>query len=505
MAAKNFYDAVLIGLDLHALLAGALLAKRGSRVLLVGQGRPWPSYMLGDVRVPRAPFALTAASSPASARVFSEIALRPLVQRRTSALRSPLQVIMPGHRFELTRAHDRLSRELAREFPDARRFADALLPALQANDQRLDALFARDLMWPPQRYFERREFTRATRDEPLAPRASGVSPALAGEHPFARALAGATSFLGVELDDYGPRALRALAARLDAAELGEGGLSGLFELLLDSIRTHNGALRLSERVDALTIKHDKLESLHLAPSDEEVGCHFLLWGLPVAQLASLLPDRSRLDPLFEETGEPVVRHQRYTLNVQLRGALPEAMGRDVLLFAPSTRAHSSEPLWIEAQRATHEERALLTIEALLPAESSDERAQRLASQRERVLAALDELSPFLRDNVDWVDSPHDGRGVFDARAGRELLPSEPFARGPETMRSMYALPRPRVHGAAGLTVRTPIARVLLCNEQVVPGLGLEGTFLTAWSAARAVTRALRRGWMNRGRWLKVEL
>jgi hypothetical protein len=40
---------------------------------------------------------------------------------------------------------------------------------------------------------------------------------------------------------------------------------------------------------------------------------------------------------------------------------------------------------------------------------------------------------------------------------------------------------------------------------VVPGLGLEGSFLCAWSAARAVTRSLGRQWMNRHRWTKVEL
>jgi hypothetical protein len=70
---------------------------------------------------------------------------------------------------------------------------------------------------------------------------------------------------------------------------------------------------------------------------------------------------------------------------------------------------------------------------------------------------------------------------------------------------VYACPRTRIHGTCALPVRTPIKRLLLCNEQVVPGLGLEGSFLAAWSAARTVTRSLNRDWMNRGRWTKVDL
>ena len=68
MAAKNFYDAVLVGLDLTTLVAGALLAKRGFRVLVVGQGRPWPSYELSGLTLPRGPFSLEAPASPVIAR-----------------------------------------------------------------------------------------------------------------------------------------------------------------------------------------------------------------------------------------------------------------------------------------------------------------------------------------------------------------------------------------------------------------------------------------------------
>lgn len=71
---------------------------------------------------------------------------------------------------------------------------------------------------------------------------------------------------------------------------------------------------------------------------------------------------------------------------------------------------------------------------------------------------------------------------------------------------VYGFPVHRTLGLCALPIRTPIKRLLLCNAQVVPGLGLEGQFLTAWSAARIVTRSDRKKeWMRRGLWTKVEV
>jgi hypothetical protein len=517
MAAKNFYDAVLVGLDLQTLLAGALLSKRGFRVLLIGHGQPWPSYEVLGVRFPRAPFSLMGHESPALSRVFSELALKPLIQRRTRPMSPSFQVVLPGHRVDFGRDERAFARELEREFPLARRFVDELWQVARESGARIDDLLERDLMWPPERFFERREFARASAQTPLATRSDDLSslgiarfdgaqpgPTLRGEIDGARPLVNILESCIRAVDtsahgpDFSPRALRVLSSLVAAAELEEGGLSGLYELLIECIRTHNGSLRVAERVDGLTLKRGAVHSVHLFPSDEEIGCNHLLWGLPVARLGALLGDRSQLSGLFEETGEPRPVHARFTLNLLLRAeALPEGMARRVLLLA-------DEPLWVQTERTPDGERAVLTAEAQIPVPDQGDRPS-LSGQRERMLSSLLALSPFLREHLELVDSPHDGLPVEDVRARTSFVLRDASRRGPDTMETVYAFPRTRVQGAAALTVRTPIKRLLLCNTQVVPGLGLEGLFLTAWSAARAVTRALNRDWMNRGRWTKVEL
>jgi phytoene dehydrogenase-like protein len=493
MPAKNFYDAVLVGLNLPSLLVAALLSKRGFRVLLIGHGQPWPSYQVRGVRFPTAPFSLPAPGSPLLARIFSELALRPLLTRRTKPLLPAFQAVMPGHRVDFTLEPALLVRELTRELPEAHHAMEELLRSAAHSDQAIEALLERDLMWPPEGFFERRDFTRALSTQPLgddAPRP--IWPELAADTPVGRVLA---SCLDHELD-ASPRGLRILRGVLSAAALDEGGLSGLYELLIECIRHHNGSLRLNERVDRLTIKRGALSAVHSFPSDEEIGCHHLLWALPVARLAPLLDDRSMLDPLFAEVGEPQPLFSRFTLNLLLHArAIPEGMARRALVI-------DRESIWVDVERTPDGAHAVLSAEARIPVRDA---AHALTGQRERMLEGLSTLSPFLREHLELIDSPHDGLAVQDVQTGASFMPSETGRRGPDTMETVYAYPHKRIHGTVALDVRTPIKRLMLCNTQVVPGLGFEGTLLSALSAARAVTRSLGRDWMNRGRWTKVEL
>ena len=61
------------------------------------------------------------------------------------------------------------------------------------------------------------------------------------------------------------------------------------------------------------------------------------------------------------------------------------------------------------------------------------------------------------------------------------------------------------HGCA-LPIRSPIKRLLLCNAQLLPGLGSEGQLMAASSTARVIAWAdRRRSWMRTRLWAKVEM
>jgi hypothetical protein len=329
-------------------------------------------------------------------------------------------------------------------------------------------------------------------------------------HPFRLAVELPARFSdGMDPDhSSGLRLARFFAAWRKGAAVLDEGYATLRAMLLESIRTHSGAVREPEKVEALLVKRGIACGVRIAASGEEIGASWVIVGSPLSALLPLLPDRSPFEELFERIGEPVVRHYRYTLNLLVGpGGVPEGMTRDVFYVRDPARPLSeANALHIQVDPPDASGRRLLCVEALLPRRGIEDIPEYAETIRERVIAALGDLVPFLGDHLELVDSPHDGREVFDVKNRARIPPPEPWSRGPHTMRRVYGFPVSTGLGVCALPVRSPIKRLLLANEQVVPGLGLEGLFLAAWSAARVVAKSDRKkDWMRRGRWGKLEL
>ena len=222
----------------------------------------------------------------------------------------------------------------------------------------------------------------------------------------------------------------------------------------------------------------------------------------------LVPDRAPFEEVFERIGEPQPRWYRFTVNFVVDAdAIPVGMARDVFWVRDPERARAAENLFhVEVHPADAENRRLLCVQTLLPRRGIEEVHGYLEGARERVHAALRELVPFLDEHLLFIDSPHDGRDVMDVRHRRTLSPDEPWTRGPATMEAIHGYPVRGALGVCAMPSSTPFRRLFLCNDQVVPGLGVEGLFLASASVARLVTRADRRKeWMRRGLFTKIEL
>ena len=109
-------------------------------------------------------------------------------------------------------------------------------------------------------------------------------------------------------------------------------------------------------------------------------------------------------------------------------------------------------------------------------------------------------------NALYIDSPFDGRPLRDVRERRDIAMPDPWHRAPERMQAVFGYPVVRNLGVCAMSVRSPIKGLLLCGAQVVPGFGVEGEFLAAWTAAGIITRTDRqKERMRRELWSKVEI
>ncbi len=144
MSPQSSYDVVLVGTQLAPLLAGALLAKRGFRVLLVAQDELAPTYSpLPGVVLPREPFNFLPAGSPIARRVLTELALHQIFRRRAAQIDPAFQLCLPRHRFELARDPIILEREIEREFPEIKRTVEELFRTGERHDGLLDRILER--------------------------------------------------------------------------------------------------------------------------------------------------------------------------------------------------------------------------------------------------------------------------------------------------------------------------------------------------------------------------
>lgn len=503
----NYYDIVVLGTQLGPLFAGTLLAKRGFRVLFLSQDDHPPTYEIAGSIWPRAPFAFTAAQSPAARRIFAELALHQTFRRKARSHDPAFQVVLPDHRVDVAQEDADLDREIEREFPEVRRPVEDFHRNVALLGHEFDHIASRDLVWPPETFFERREFSRATLSHIASRDPFAEFP---DKHPF-RLVAHAPLRFADAMDPDTMTPLRLMrhynAWRKGAATL-EGGETAIREMLLDKVRTHSGDVRERDRADALLLKRGAIAGVRIAGSAEEIGCGFVVFGGDLAKLMRLVPDRTVYEQLFEKTGEPQPRWYRYTLNVRVRAeGVPNGMARDVFFVREPRGSLSAENcLHIQAGETDENGHRLLTVEALLPRRSVEDTLGYVGGVREKVFASLAEVVPFLGRHTLAIDSPHDGRPLQDIANGRDVHPADPWARGSQTMQAVHSYPVPVAMGTAALPVRMPIKRLLLCNSQVVPGLGMEGLMMTAWSVARVVTRSDRRkAWMRGRLWTKVEI
>lgn len=498
---QRYYDVVVLGTGLPGLLVGALVAKRGFRALVLGQGHLPTHYEAGGRRWPRRPHRFLSAQSPVAQRVLSEIALQPALRRRSTPVEPSFQVILPRQRVDMTTEPAFLAREFDREFPTVKRALEDFHAAVRREMGALDRALSRSLVFPPETFFERRELARAIAG--LRTDRHGHGPDLLGElsseHPFREVVATPAAF-AVDVDPASLSRLGLLRAYgawwLGATQL-EGGTPWLEDALVAKICAANGEVRRDQRAESIALRRGRVEGVVLARAAERIGCRHLIDTGPAPALRALLPERGTgLGELLERLQEPVPKRVRYALHMLLRPeAVPEGLAQDAFLVGEEAGEILGRlRLQLGPEGDEHEGEAVrrLSVEVLLPASLAGRDAAQLRGLRERLLARLRVLLPFLDEHLVLLDSPHDGRDAYDPRAARELPAKDPWTRGPRTMEAQYAYAASGALGVAGLPIRTPLRGLLLAGPHTAPGLGEEGAFLAAWGAARLVVRSDRR-------------
>ena len=501
----SFYDVVVLGTHLEPLLCAALLAREGLRVLVLGQGAPEPSYTVADVDVEPQGLTITGAQSPIVQDTLDQLALRQDVRQRMVDRSNVFQILLPEHRLSVHPETDRWLAELARELPNVGRQAADITRTLEEVRGELDAVIGRGLTWPPETFVERQQFSLTTAAQRYDRQGHGWTSwtQLARRHPLRTAFESVLPHVSGLLPAQHSDATR---ARLHGHVLSSvteltGGWTWFRDALFARIRSWGSDVRPRDRAESLRHEGRRGHVVRLARTDEEIGCSQVAHGTPISELSQLLPERGPMTAMFERVGEPRSRAYRSSVHVLVdKQGLPHALEPLALVCASAT---SDEHAFLVRTREVEGDRVLLSANRLIEEHLIDTGSSPLRFVREEALGALRSIIPFFDDHAIWIDSPHDGLPPRALRDDTELPCSDPWTRGPFAMRAVYEYPTRRALGVCALPTRTPVRGVFLCNEQVAPGLGFEGSFLTATSVAKIIGSQYRRqDWLRRGPWAR---
>jgi len=495
-ATQRVYDVCVIGSQLGGVAAGALLARRGYRVLHVDHDGLGASYEDGGWLLPYAPAILPSPRAfPAAEAVLSELGLTNDLSRAFEPSHPDLQLMLPRHRLDLHRDPAARSAELRREWGADADGLEAALARLQSVFDAGTPFFKAMPPLPPRGLVDRWKLSKARRiatsvPGPPVPAVGEVDPLEGLEgHPLAGALRAANRFLGY-LDGEPSRLslTRLLGAALRGSYRLPGGQAALREVLRRKIADSRGELLGGEGspaiAESLEVERGRVAAVRLADSDDSYVARAFVSATDAPALRRIIPGGGERLAALLDTVRPA--RQMLALNFVVRpAALPPGLGETVLALPSGASEDGALLLQVLPARRSGkkgapevaEDARVLAVGGFVTARSRDHGRAHLGELGKGLRARLVEVLPFLERHIVYESVPE--LAVPAEGRGSRLLPHP-----------LYEVHRSQTLGVTGLPCRTPLKNLVLAGREVVPGLGIEGEFHAAWQAAREVERLL---------------
>jgi phytoene dehydrogenase-like protein len=501
-ATQRLYDVCVVGSQLGGVVAGALLARRGFRVLHVAHDDPGFHYVDHGYVLPFGPAVLPSPRHlPSAEAVLAELGLTTDVSRALAASDPDLQLLLPRHRVDLSREPGVLRIELRREWP---REAEALEAAFGTLGTLFDfaGFFLRaSPPLPPDGFVERHAVRKALKLAASAPgaparRADEARPFEGFEdHELVRSLLTSHRFL-TYLD--GPPSPLSLVRLLGGAFRGThrlpGGLGTLREMVRRRIAESRGELRGGPGEPALAaaleLDGSRVAAVRLADSPDAHVARAFVVATDAEKLLALLPAELREGRGAASLRDVRATRQLLTVNLVVKEtALPPALGDNVLALRDASGGDGLDnAVFLQVLPARRDARKG-SEKGTQPADTvADERVvcasgfvaagegrAALEAAATRIREAVADAIPFFERHLVAESAP------VLAAAGASGLPAP---------HPLYQVGRDDGLGVAGLPVRGAFKNLVFAGREVIPGLGVEGEFYAGIQAAGHVAALL---------------
>jgi phytoene dehydrogenase-like protein len=490
---RSSYDVVIVGTDLPGLIFGALAAKKGYRVLVLGHGGRDNVYEVDGHRFVRRPNLLWGfADSTPIREAFRELALAPEMRNLPRPLTPTCSVVLPDARVEVTHMKGVLEDEVSREFPGRLEAFRDFTRRIAEVEPAIEPVLKDCPIVPPggvREYFAWRRYRKAV--APLL--ADGGADALAplGDDPALAAFFASpvAAMSGITDPRRHPLPFVRLANHLlRGLYFVEWGLDALKALFLDRIRNNSGDVRPGDHVDMVVVRHGRIREVEVRARDEAIGVGMMVAATDLGPLLDQIPVENAKRRYRQRVAKAEPSHWMVTLNVGARRSLiPEGMAQTAFVVGDPHRPLEGGNLLIvqtdpamEPADSLDAERTAVAVSGLLPATRFTGKPAELEVFSNELLAGLRGLMPFVDQHM---------TAISNAAIGTNPKTGEP-AVDPAGLVPVYPDALDRGLDLMTWPVRTGYKNLLFLGDAACGALGFEGAFVSAFMGSAILKKTI---------------
>lgn len=504
------YDVAVIGGQVAGVIAAALLAKRGRRVLLLDHGENATTYTRRGFLLPLAPGILPQLeNSPAMHRVHDELGLAPVIRTEARLLSPSFQAILPRHRFDIASDPEALVAEIAKEFPREAPAASAFFTRLLAADDEMSAFLRDSSPLAPRTAWQWWRSRSLHARTPFLAQPFAASSWLAGldaDHPLRAALLSPLHFFG-HLALETPSTL--LAVRL-LARYYRGVVTladrhgGLRAFLLRAARQAGVEIRMGAVAKVVHPDGRTLRQLEIEDDKQLVTADYFVASTlgPFHELLAPSPRQARL--AIEEQS---VRAAGSLLVLNLvvdRDVIPCGLAESAFVLngrcSPRGEAPPDPPLLILRQPAARADAGRKSggtddpnhevLSVVFPVRTGEiaHSPERLAAIRTQMVRRVGRIVPFLDEYVRDTSLATDTAG-WDLETEQGTRRIDPWQVHP-----FFETAKPPWLGVSARSPRTYFKNLWRCGHDIVPGLGIEGDYIAGLATVDGIVQDAGRRW-----------
>ena len=474
----SHYQIVIIGTDLAGLVFGALCAKRGYRVLVIGQGSQGMLYEHQGYTMCRRlemPHGLT---SPPIKRVFDELSLGLELRNLPKPLDPAFQVVLPKARINVSTNPKLFERELKREFPGVEDEISYFFKRVAEIDADVEEVLTLRPNLPPTGVVETFQFRRLVKRFPFLDDEWAIEDPLirfVHGHPFRAFMNAPFRFTSGMLParPYPATFVRAVTELCKGTASFDHGPNALRQMFLGQISAA-GDFKPKDMVAQIDIARGKAASVTLRDRRQVIGCDLLVCNMDPKRFFQLIPQEQQNEEFHHQihTLQPVY----YTLvgNFVVRArAIPEAMAKHVFAVGDP-----SEPL--EEDNCIHMARdidtasgtddrevRLITAAMRVPIHATSGGARSATALLDKLQRRVEEIIPFLSEHLLARHTPW-----LKAEDGDEDI-------DPTELQPCYGEAIPHTLGTSPVATTTGYRNILVGGDASFCGLGHDGPYVAA--------------------------